>query len=70
MEGRDIDPGCRHEMSWNGLVARRDENDTVPWKDSRMDFYHFTDNLPGKENVVHPIMAHSPSVADVRHVKF
>jgi hypothetical protein len=34
-----------------------------------MNFHHLADNLAGEEDIVHPIVTHCPSIANVRDMK-
>ena len=60
-----IEARKRHQVGWNGFVARGYGNNPIPRDDPAVDFQEITQHFPRRKNVIHPVVEHGPAVADV-----
>ena len=64
-----IQPGGSHKMRGDRFVATRQQHHTVPWDDGAVQLDHIREHLARREDVIHPIVALGPAVAEIRRVE-
>ena len=69
MNPGNVQPGKGHQVGRNRLIAGRDRHQPVPGDNPAVDFDQIAENLPGSQDIIHTVMGHGPSVADVSAVK-
>ena len=66
---RNIHSGRGFQMSRYGLITGGGKNHSVPRHKTGMHFYHITDDFPGCQHQIHPVMSLRASVTNIRHMK-
>ena len=65
----NVQSGGRHEMGGNRFVAGRNNHHSIPGNHPAVHLYQITENLPGRQYEVHPVVGHRPAVTDVGAMK-